>query len=154
MTININLSVRFVTLLFAIISFCTQIIIAQENPVVHRVFSTGNLTDIKDINLFNERVESILAATSDPFTFIINGDLISGEKGENIEESVHSFKILLEQFQNKNGKIIIVPGDRDWANSGESGWKKVKIILTDSYFILTFSIFKSSKILTSIESIV
>ena len=44
------------TLLLMIISFSTQIIFAQENQVIHRVFSTGNLIDITDINTFNERV--------------------------------------------------------------------------------------------------
>ena len=106
--------------------FSAQNISAQENHVIHRVFSTGNLTDISNINGFNERIENILAGNSDPYTFIINGDLISGEKGEDLGNENQPFKIFLERFQNTEGKIVIIPGDRDWQNSGEKGWKKVK----------------------------
>jgi hypothetical protein len=126
MVIGSFLSKRMTTLLLTFICFSTQIIIAQENLVIHRVFSTGNLIDITDIDVFNERVESILARNSDPYSFIINGDLISGKKGEDIKDSNQPFKIFLEQFQNKKGKIIIIPGDRDWDDSGKRGWKEVK----------------------------
>ncbi|MFC2084120.1 hypothetical protein ACFLS9_03605 [Bacteroidota bacterium] len=114
------------TLLLTILCFSTQIIFAQENHVIHRIFFTANLVDITNIKVFNERVESILASNSDPFTFIINGDIATGNEEEGIKNVDRPIRIFLEHFQDINGKIIVIPGDRDWDNSGERGWKEVK----------------------------
>jgi hypothetical protein len=61
---------------------------------------------------------------NEPFTFILNGDLV---KSELTEAHTIGIKTLLKSFSGfKKGEIVIVPGDRDWADSGENGWKNVR----------------------------
>ncbi len=114
------------SLLVLLLSVYTEICFPQENEIIHRVFLTSNLVDVSDIDAFNEKVEEILLGYSEPYTFIVNGDLVSGKPGESITDTNFPFKKFLEKFKDIKGKIIIIPGDRDWGDSGDNGWKEVK----------------------------
>ena len=114
------------SLIVLLLSFYAGICFPQENEVLHRVFLTGNLVDISDIDAFNTKVEEVLSGYSDPYTIILNGDLVSGQPEESVADFDFPFKKFLKKFNNGNGKIIIIPGDRDWGDSQDNGWKEVK----------------------------
>ncbi len=120
--------IRRLIIIFIVICFFSQFTFAQESKIIHRVYTTGNLVDIENIDVFNNKFKAVLSKSNDPFTIIVNGDLTSGEKNENIKDPNLPINKFLKCFQDVNGKIIIIPGDRDWDNSGEKGWKKVKAL--------------------------
>jgi len=99
-----------------------------ENQIMHRVFLTANTTDISINSSFIPEVKKLLIETDESWSFIINGDLISGKiTDKNKNEVDRNLKNLFGMFSDINkGQIIIIPGDRDWADSGPDGWKNVR----------------------------
>ena len=73
-------------LIFLLVLIYTGICFSQENEVIHRVFLTGNLVDITDIDAFNKNVEEIISGYDNPYTIIVNGDLVSGQPGESVKD--------------------------------------------------------------------
>lgn len=100
------------------------ILTAKSQSIDHKVFLLGNLPDIKDPEAFATRFTRLLKSVKEPYTILINGDLITGKPtGQNTQP----FKELLTKVNDiSEGNIIIIPGDRDWDNSGKNGWEYVK----------------------------
>ncbi len=97
---------------------------AQPSTVNYRVYLLGNTADIGLESDFYSHLASNLSE-SDPFTVVLNGDLIDSRNNKK-PTSLDSLKIrkLLQAItKHKNGNVVIVPGDRDWASSGKKGWK-------------------------------
>ena len=116
-----NISLLFVLLLFS------STVIGQSKNLTHSLFLTSNIVDIKNINDFESEIEKILSKQSKPFTFIINGDLVNSKFEKRFsKDSIRISNLLKKLSKFENGKFIIVPGDRDWDNSGKKGLKNVK----------------------------
>ena len=100
---------------------------SQDNNTGHRVFLLGNTADIDLDSSFYTDFSQLLS-TEDAFTVLINGDLITGESGGKLgaQDSLRIDKLLRPLSQFENGKVVIIPGDRDWNNSGKEGLKLVK----------------------------
>jgi len=100
----------------------------DEAKIFHRVYLTANTADISSHFSFIPAVQKLLSGTQEPFSFIINGDLIEGKfskkKSEKITQNLRKLFEQLRQFE--KGQIVVIPGDRDWADSGEDGWEDVK----------------------------
>lgn len=116
----------FVFVTFHLVS--TLVFSQSENKIIHRVFLTANTADISSNSNFIPAVGELLSKTNESFSLIINGDLITGKISDKNEEKFsQNLKRLFSTFtQFDNGKIIVIPGDRDWANSGPDGWKNVR----------------------------
>jgi len=114
---------------FVIFYFFTSLVFSQnENPITHRVFLTANTADISSNSNFIPAIESLLAKTNESFSLILNGDLITGKisdkKEGDIIQNLRRLFSTVTQFD--NGRVIVIPGDRDWAKSGKDGWKNVR----------------------------
>ena len=100
----------------------------DEAKIFHRVYLTANTVDISSHSSFIPAVQKLLSGTEEPFSFIINGDLIEGKfskkKSEKITQNLRKLFEQLTQFE--KGQIVVIPGDRDWADSGKDGWEDVK----------------------------
>ncbi|MCP5063659.1 MAG: hypothetical protein GY936_14525 [Ignavibacteriae bacterium] len=102
-------------------------IISQNSQVDHRVYLTSNYVDIIEDGKFKTNLINTLTANDEPFTLIINGDLIDSNFKKNYRlDSVRIKNLLTEISKIENGKTIIIPGDRDWDDSGKKGLKNVK----------------------------
>jgi hypothetical protein len=106
----------------------TLVFSQSENKIIHRVFLTANTADISSNSNFIPAVGELLSKTNESFSLIINGDLITGKisdkNKEMLSQNLRRLFSTLTQFD--NGKIIVIPGDRDWADSGPEGWKNVR----------------------------
>jgi hypothetical protein len=114
---------------FLIYYLFTPLVYSQnENPIIHRVFLIANTADISSKSIFIPTFEKLLSQTKESFTVIINGDLITGKISNKNEEIItKNLRRLFDTItQFESGRIIVLPGDRDWANSGPDGLKNVK----------------------------
>jgi len=117
--------------IFLFVTFLLEstIVFSQgENPIMHRVFITANTADISSNSNFIPAVEELLSKTNEHFSLIINGDMVTGKISDKKEEIItQMLRRLFSTFARFNkGQIIVIPGDRDWANSGPDGWKNVR----------------------------
>jgi len=105
----------------------THKIKAQDKDVSHRVFLLGNTTDIELESPFYEGLAKLLS-NKDHFTVVLNGDLIDSRESKKptTQDSLKIDKLLRSIAQYENGRVVIVTGDRDWANSGKKGLKSAK----------------------------
>ncbi|MDX1699861.1 MAG: hypothetical protein R3250_04540, partial [Melioribacteraceae bacterium] len=114
-----------VTFIFLLLNeiFCHSI----NDTAQHSVFTFSNFVDIKNNNLFLQRVEEILENQKHPFTFVINGDLVNSKFDKNYEkDSLRISELLSSLIKFENGNTIIIPGERDWDDSKKDGLKNVK----------------------------
>jgi hypothetical protein len=114
---------------FIIIHLFTPLVFSQnENPIIHRVFLTANTADISSNSNFIPAIEKLLSKTNESFSLILNGDLIKGKISDKNEGDViqNLGRLFSTVTQFDNGRIIVIPGDRDWADSGPDGWKNVR----------------------------
>ncbi|UII28150.1 BamA/TamA family outer membrane protein [Fulvivirga maritima] len=96
----------------------------QAQDIEHKVFLLGNIADIDNKEAFASDFIKTLNNTSTPYTILVDGDIIHSDP---TEESTQDLKKLFTSLNKASkGKIIIVPGDRDWDDSGKDGWKAVK----------------------------
>ena len=103
---------------------CFSAIRAYAQNLEHRVYLLGNIADVENKEQLASQILPTLEDYEAPYTIIINGDLIEDKP---TKENTGDLKAFLTKLsQTATGKIIIVPGDRDWDNSGPDGWKAVK----------------------------
>ncbi|MCW8851017.1 MAG: hypothetical protein OQJ81_13655, partial [Melioribacteraceae bacterium] len=114
-------------LLFSIILLCSRTIFPQIENVNHSVYLVSNIVDIKDNDKFILNLNEIFSKQEDPFTFIINGDLVDSKFEKNFEkDSIRILTLLNSLSKFENGNFIILPGERDWDDSKKNGLKNVK----------------------------
>ena len=120
---------RITTILcaFVLIACSFNLLQGQDEAKGHRVFLLGNTADIDLNSKFNTDFAQLVSKEAE-FTVLLNGDLVAGDSGSKItpEDSLRIDKLLRPLSALKNGKVIIIPGDRDWNNSGKDGLKLVK----------------------------
>jgi len=107
--------VKFLILFSILSSGITNALFAQEDKILHRVYFFGNLADVEDGQMFRSALKTQLSSEKADFSLILNGDLVKTKiEKENIEDLQNIFYLvdMIEDFS--NGKLILVPGDRDW----------------------------------------
>lgn len=102
--------------------------VPASDSVLHQVYLLGNTATapIPEDNLAAFQKE--LSAQKSAFTVVHLGDILANE-GLSQKEKVTADKIdLLLQMANTNplGRMYLVPGDKDWDNSGPAGLTDVK----------------------------
>ncbi|MEM7107238.1 MAG: BamA/TamA family outer membrane protein [Bacteroidota bacterium] len=102
-----------------------QFKVAKSQTPDHRVYLVGNLTDVRENDPFLDKFIRFLP-DNEPFTVLLSGDLISTVDVPT-ETDMIPVKALLEAISGfSKGKAVIIPGDRDWSNSGERGLESVR----------------------------
>lgn len=92
----------------------------------HKVYATGNFADLQPDSPFYQALEAELSQITGPFTLLLNGDLedpdVESENAFSAEDPVLRLLELVEGTP--QGRVIIVPGDRDWGDSKRGGYKE------------------------------
>ncbi|MDP2365954.1 MAG: hypothetical protein Q8M94_19555, partial [Ignavibacteria bacterium] len=115
-----------ITVLFFLILFSTSINF-QSKDTGHSVFVISNIIDVEQPDQFISRINDLLSGQKSNFTFIINGDIVDQKFNKTYEQDSIRIKSLLTALSKfEKGKFIIIPGERDWDNSGKNGLENVK----------------------------
>ena len=113
--------IKYCFISFIILLLCCILIQStysqQVNGIKHRIYLTGNTGDVKDHSEIYNSLNILLSQYDDPFTLLINGDLISSKLDDKAygKDSTRIKELLDAVALFKNGKVVIIPGDRDWA---------------------------------------
>ena len=96
---------------------------AQESAV-HRVLTIGNTIDLSNESPVSANLKSIVDSNKTPISIILNGDFSDGSM--NLQQDSIRLSRIIEVVKNRDhAQLVIIPGDRDWADSGPKGWKHV-----------------------------
>jgi len=99
----------------------------QIRTASHTVISIGNVGDIEKIGRFATALNSLLDSLEHNQTIIFNGDLTQYQAFD--ERSCTALDSLVQLLRNPSRrKLIFLPGDRDWDNSGRDGWDNVSAL--------------------------
>ena len=90
-----------------------------------KVVLTGSTTDLKNsVSLF-EVMERYCSKEPSPVLWVLNGDIFPSTAGEQqVSQWQTKANTLLDQFPQL--QLLISQGDRDWDDSGKSGWGKIQ----------------------------
>jgi hypothetical protein len=116
-------SLPFTIFLLFLFHFNTQ----AQKPA-HRVFFFGNLTDIEAKVDWIKQLEIYFHKNETPFTLIVAGDMVDEKIGKDDREDLLLPVQTLADFIEKtpNGKMLLLPGDRDWNNGKRGGEKSLE----------------------------
>jgi hypothetical protein len=112
----------------AVIIFVATVFSYGQNSVesneISDVYIFSNLVDVVNPTPFYIALEDELDRNSNSFTIILNGDIIDHQIGEPSDDPQmkNVFRLLDLVGKYSNGKLIIIPGDRDWNNNQEGGF--------------------------------
>ena len=109
---------------------------SQSQNIDHRVFLLGNTADLSKNSAFIDQLGELLPSDQ-PFTVVLNGDLVNVDILPS-EQDISEVRKLLKSISGfENGRAVIIPGDRDWANSGKTGLESIRALeeaITDMRF--------------------
>jgi hypothetical protein len=98
----------------------------DRDSINYRIFNIGNIVDIKNKPEFSHSLKGLISSSSEPTLLILNGDLIKKNKSNYLGyDSLNIYNMLKVFSTIPNCKTIVIPGDRDWNNSGKNGLEKV-----------------------------
>ena len=110
--------------LHALTFLCLSMVPAAYAQEV-KVILTGNTADIQN-DLFFTLVDSYCHSRTEPVVLVLNGDLFATPNVEDIRRWQNRLNQLLDKFSQL--QIVINQGDRDWDDSGKTGWQRVKTL--------------------------
>ena len=100
---------------------------AQPASIPHKVFLISNLADVPARNGYWDHLQQLLTSQSGPYTLVVNGDILTKSFDPANQEDLGRIEHLVGLAQDlSQGRIVIIPGDRDWDNSGIDGLRSVK----------------------------
>jgi hypothetical protein len=101
--------------------------LSQDIQVTHTIISFGNFVDIDNAEAFSSRLVALRTELDHRCTIILNGDLIDGR--QNFIKQTSKLDTFLRSVSNlRDTKVVIIPGDRDWNNSGRKGWLRAQLL--------------------------
>lgn len=97
---------------------------AQPAPesIQHQVITLANTADLGEEDYNNLRL--YLAEISIPTTLMVNGDVVSNGSDQQDSLTVGRLAGLVKGLPSIT--MVVLPGDRDWNDSGKNGWKRIK----------------------------
>lgn len=104
-----------------VLLLCLAGLTAQPRYATHSVFTIGNICDIDDLPAYGLLLNEYMAGFEHSRTLIITGDMFCDQKSQ--KELLGELTSFLQSFAGKRVKIVLLPGDRDWDNSGEQGYR-------------------------------
>ncbi len=111
------------SLTFFLAIFLTFSSVAQSDSNNHQVIILGNIADVTEHDDFLNKLEARLTTFNYPFSVLLNGDIVDKNVSEEADHLLLVKKIMDLIQQYSLGNLIILPGDRDWKNSGKGGFK-------------------------------
>ena len=98
-----------------------------QHTLTNRIITLGNTADLSVETDFYENLRLMLSSETTPTALIVNGDFTNGAMNL-YEDSLKIAQLLGTVKGLEQVNLIIVPGDRDWANSGSKGWEYIQIL--------------------------
>ena len=96
----------------------------------HTIFLIGN-TSFHEKRLNHlQQLKTFFDGLEEEFSILHMGDIISHKAplDEDNHPEIKKLKLILSFADNPKGKLFIIPGDIDWANSGKNGNERVKAL--------------------------
>ena len=108
---------------------------AQNSTAAQRLWLLGNTADIKADSDFFDHFRKALEDQNDPVHVLVNGDLIKNCGPDRVPPKIPVEKLLKTVEGLGHVEMTILPGDRDWNNSGKGGLQCVESLrkLVNSY---------------------
>ena len=104
-------------------------IYSQKFNANHKVFLLGNLDQLDIASDYFKAFSSEIKSLNVEYTVLINGDFVGNAGFSFPEESEELARIeALTSLSSKNGRVIFIPGDKEWDDSGEDGKKKMSAL--------------------------
>ncbi|MCB0577824.1 MAG: hypothetical protein KDD10_00755, partial [Phaeodactylibacter sp.] len=104
--------------------FFLALAIAQAQPTQH-IWLLGNTADLPSESPYWVQLRQELEQASKPVYLLIAGDLVPDCDGKSPPEA--RLQPLLELARGLEGvQVGLLPGDRDWADSGPKGWDCIR----------------------------
>ncbi len=110
-------------------------LVGMLNPVHAQKDHTQQLYVISNLEALSANapeftvMEDILRKETGKFTLLINGDFVDEDGFNTPARSNETVKIdRLINLVGDNGRVVFIPGDREWANGAKEGYKKVKAL--------------------------
>ncbi|UOQ76905.1 hypothetical protein MUN84_20850 [Hymenobacter sp. 5516J-16] len=107
-------------------------VFGQSVPPAHSVFLLGNTASAELPSSRLQALRRTLEQQTGPFTVVHLGDIVGNtglgsQKDSSQASQTARADALIALVQGlPNGKLYFVPGDKDWANSGPDGLKRVR----------------------------
>lgn len=99
----------------------------QIKNITHSVVNLGNVADIQDATAFAHALHAVLDTFEQEHTILFNGDVI--REDVNFRDAITSLDSVITILRDPaRRKLIFLPGDRDWDDSGMLGWDMVKLL--------------------------
>jgi len=124
-----SIGFRILLLIFSII-FCQELPAQGINDInmdevdKHKVYLFGNLVDIQNTQSFYTALEKEFNSHKVNFSVIVAGDLTDKKKKKKYDEQLQTVYELMDLVAKyERGRLICIPGDRDW-NLGKIGGLK------------------------------
>ena len=100
---------------------------AQPRDAVQSVILLGNLVDLQSVQSFTSQVSDIAQNFDHECSILLNGDFLDSK--QNFSDQLKRLDTLLSGLGEISGtKVVMLPGDRDWQNSGREGWEFVQLL--------------------------
>lgn len=116
---------------FRLLSFFTILLGFSSAFGQTQIVTVGNTVDAAPV--FFTALQGFLASADQPTTLIVNGDL-TDYKCQGNKHKEHDFtkvELLLDVIRaSPEVESYLLPGDRDWAESGKLGWECVRALET------------------------
>jgi hypothetical protein len=92
-----------------------------------KVVLTSNTADLRNPDDLFLIMDEYLKSSSDTVVWVLNGDVFPEDYSE---ERVSEWKWKANRLLDENVRLSILlnQGDRDWANSGREGWKRIRTL--------------------------
>ena len=116
--------IRIATILCGLVGIYSQASLAQPETISHSVVMLGNTGDIKGPLSYGRALSMLLDTMVQDQTIVFNGDVITKERQE---YNLYATRELIQRLRMPGKrKIVVMPGDRDWDDSGRRGWNMVQ----------------------------
>lgn len=113
---------------FTLLLFLPLLSFGQATEDAHRIFVLGNFVDITNQPLFQKNLSNLFAQSEQPFTLVLNGDLVNRKMGDaNNDDLLVPLRQLMDLIgEYPKGSILMTVGDRDWNASKKGGQKSLE----------------------------
>lgn len=97
----------------------------------YSIYLIGDLKHPDSTNKVLELLEKQMKTSGDKSSVVVLGDILY-QRGlidstdANYNEALKKLNFILSKFNNYKGQTIIIPGNHDWAQGREEGWKNIK----------------------------
>lgn len=126
---NMKILSRYLMPLLVLLQFFSIEVIGQQSNEDYKVFLLGNLDQLDIESDYFKVLSSEIKSLSSDYTVLVNGDFV-GPAGLSIPYRAEEVARIdaIASLSRKKGKVIFIPGDKEWDDSGDDGKKKMSAL--------------------------